>query len=647
MTKAYYIDLDNDGFSEKIEIYRWENSSTAIEIFAHSGSLIDQYNFEGLYHFRFDLLHGDYNHNDREEIYFFTQTDDSLIHINQLELLNDTNYLEKRKFVTKIKLHNKKLDSRIFKIGMVDLNNDGFKEIIFHIFSGYSLQPRSIYAWNIHNDTVLATPKSYAKLFKPQIVDIDDDRISEIISGSHACGNTHEDMGTPYHDRSAWLMVYDNQLHLKYKPIEFKGYGTSIFTEYIKQNKKKYVILYELNFLNHKSYARLQLYDNQLVKIEEKKRKDASMRNRLEKVHTGNSDVILLKNDKLKQVEVIDFNLNAVKIYKPPSMNFYVNDVNSDGNDEIIYWNKNRDKLSIARGDFSHPVEYRIPESVGINYENYSVRLNGENAPQFSAQRGNKAYLLNYYQNPYYWLKYPFYFSLYAVFAILFYLVQKTQKKRIEQKYAQERELTKLQIQTIKNQTDPHFIFNALNSISSTIYREDKDTAYDFLNNFSVLIRAAIINSDKIQISLQEEIEFIENYLKLEKLRFKDKFDYTIDIDRQVDRKTNIPRMVMQSYIENAIKHGIMHAKNKCVLKITVKNENKHLNIIIEDNGIGREKAKEYAGFSTGKGLQIMSRIYELYDKLHQVKITQTIEDKKDKEGNALGTRVKVEIPIN
>ena len=361
----------------------------------------------------------------------------------------------------------------------------------------------------------------------------------------------------------------------------------------------------------------------------------------------GKNEFVWLRYNKLKQIEKIDFNLNIGKILKAPTMNFFLFDADKDGNDEMIYWNDNRDILSIARSDFSHPVEYNIPESVGANYENRTIKLNGKENPQFAFQRGHKSYLLNYYKNPYYFFKYPFYIAVYFVFALFFYLIQKVQKKRIEQKYATERELTKLQIQTIKNQTDPHFIFNALNSISSAIYKEDKDTAYDFLNNFSSLIRAAIINSDKIQISLAEEIDFIKNYLRLEKLRFKEKFDYKINIDENVDENINIPRMVLQTYIENAIKHGIMHADNKVLLKITIKNKNNHLEISVDDNGIGREKAKEYASYSTGKGLQIMNRVYELYDKLHQIKITQTIEDKKDNNKKSLGTKVKIVIPLS
>jgi len=649
MSKIYYIDLDKDGFSERIHIFNWQKNSTGIEIHAHNGSLIDQFNFDGFYDYRFELFHGDYNNNGLDEIYFFTLSNDSLIHINQLELLNDTSYTEKRKFITTIKLHNKKLDSSINKVGAADLNKDRFKEIIFYINSGYSLQPRNIYAWDVKNDTILKSPKSYAKLITPRIIDIDNDGEMEIVSGCTACGNTRGDLGTPYHDRSAWLMVFDNNLNFKYKPVEFKGYGTALFMKTIENQKKHYFIVLERNSLKGKEYAKLLLFNNKLEQIKERKLDIyyARNHNKIFKEKKGKNEFIWLKNSKLKQFEKINFNLNIDKILKVPTMNFFLFDADKDGNDEIIYWNDNSDILSIARSDFSFPVEYNIPESIGVNYQNITIKLNGKDNPQFAFQRGNKNYLLNYYKNPYYFFKYPFYIAVYFVFALFFYLIQKVQKKRIEQKYATERELTKLQIQTIKNQTDPHFIFNALNSVSSAIYKEDKDTAYDFLNDFSSLIRAAIINSDKIQISLAEEIDFIKNYLRLEKLRFKEKFDYKINIDENVDKNINIPRMVLQTYIENAIKHGIMHADYKVLLKITIKNKNNHLEISVDDNGIGREKAKEYASYSTGKGLQIMNRVYELYYKLHQIKITQTIEDKKDNNEKSLGTKVKIVIPLD
>jgi hypothetical protein len=642
---SYYIDLDYDGYSEEVAIFLWKNNSTIVSINSYNGTVIDDYYFEGIKDNSFDILHGDFNNNKHQEIYFFTVQNGNLLYINQLELFSDSSYVKKRIFVDSLNLVNKKIDSGILKIGLADLDQDGYKEVLFQILSGYSLQPRNVYSWNVQKDTLLKSPESYARN-KYEILDFDNDGNLELIGISgQASGNVHKKINTPYHDHSAWLMILDNKLRFKYPPKEFKKYGSHYRFVTIKKEGKNYLMGIVNNIIKGNQYAYLVLYDD---KLKEVKKKDVDLyhgRDAIYKIKINGENRYYLTDYPKKEILVIDNNFNILDKYKFSTSSLY-DDIDGDKSDEVIVQDYTKNRIGIYRYDYTNPVYYPIVEDEKNHYFISTIRKNGNAAPQFACQVGNRLYLLNYYKNPYYWIKYPFYLFIYLFFASLFYLVQKTQKKRIEQKYAQERELVKLQIQTIKNQTDPHFIFNALNSISSAIYCEDKDTAYNFLNDFSSLIRAAIVNSDKIQITLKEEITFIENYLRLEKLRFKEKFDYKIDIDKHVDKNLNVPRMVLQSYIENAIKHGIMHADYKALLEIKIKYENNHLEIIIDDNGIGRENAKKYADFSTGKGLQIMNRIYELYDKLHQIKITQIIEDKIDKEGNGVGTRVRIEIPI-
>lgn len=648
MWKTYYIDLDYDAYSEKVETYLWNDNTSNIRIWKHDGTFVDEYRFDGLNHYHFDLLHGDYNNNKHQELYIFT-IEDSLLYLNHLEVLSDTNYTRKKIFVDSLHFHNNTLDSRIHKVGLADLDQDGYKEIIFYITTGYALQPRNLCAWNIKKNRILKSPKSYASTIICKLEDIDQDGVLEIYGAlCNAPGNTSGNLITPYHDQSAWLMIYDNNLQFKYPPIEYKNYGSRCRMAILKQNGKNYVFAFANNFIAGKQYSDLYLFNEHLNLIRQKKLDLYGPYDGVYKIKVkGKEKILLIDYKKEGMVYEIDTNLNVLEKIKISHRVSNYKDIDIDGSDEMIAFDMANNTFIIRRWNFKYPVYYKLKEPQGITYRVMTIRKNGNGHLQLSLQIGNRHYLLNYVKNPYYLLKYPFYLLLYAVFVLFFYFVQKIQKKRIEQKYAHERELAKLQIQTIKNQTDPHFIFNALNSISSAIYREDKDTAYNFLTDFSSLIRAAIINSDKIQISLQEEIDFIENYLRLEKLRFKEKFDFKIDIDNQVDKNTNVPRMVLQSYIENAIKHGIMHTDHKGLLEITIKNENNHLDITIDDNGIGREKAKEFSAMSTGKGLLIMNRIYELYYKLHKVKITQTIEDKKDDKGNGIGTRVKIEIPLN
>jgi len=642
-SKVEYTDLNKDGYSEKVQVYNYQYNSASIRLFDYKGALIDVFNFGGLHNSRFEVFTGDFNNNNINEIYFFTQHSDSLIYINHLEFIRNNVPIRRSRLITKVKLQENKLDLTCSKIGVWDLNNDGSKEVVCYLFGGYSLQPRYIYAWDIKNDTLLRSPKSYAKVEAFKTIDIDNDGIPEIIANSSASGNVKDTTKMLYHDHSAWLMVFDNHLKFKYPPKEYKEYGTCIRIEPFKRRGRTVFFVLEYNHLSEKEYAKIYLMNQQFKVLKEKKIEAGLIY--LRKIKKQGIENFLVYYPRNGIIELYDSNLK--KISKHYTGNgIYTKDIDLDKEDEIIHWNNTNSELSISRSNFSHPVKYSIPESAGDNYGNQSIRLNGDSAPQFSYQRGNKIYLLNYAKNHYYFLKFPFYLTIYTVFVLFFYLLQKTQKKRIEEKYATEREITQLQIRTIKNQADPHFIFNALNSISSIIYKEDKDTAYEVLNDFSALIRSAIVNSDKISISLAEELDFIENYLKLEKIRFKDKFSYEIEVGNEVNQQIKVPRMVIQTYVENAIKHGIMHADYHCLLQVIIKESHDKLIIEIDENGIGREKAKKYSSHSTGKGLQIIEQIFQLYNKLNGVKINHSIEDKKDENNIPLGTKVIVEIPI-
>lgn len=152
-----------------------------------------------------------------------------------------------------------------------------------------------------------------------------------------------------------------------------------------------------------------------------------------------------------------------------------------------------------------------------------------------------------------------------------------------------------LALKSMRSQMNPHFIFNALNSVNSFIAVNDERNANRYLSEFSALMRAVLENSDEDFIPLTKEIELLELYVKLEHNRFKEKFDYQINIDKTIDlEQFSIPPMLLQPYIENAIWHGLRYRKTKGNLEISIKNKD-HETILISiiDNGIGREKSQE------------------------------------------------------
>lgn len=190
---------------------------------------------------------------------------------------------------------------------------------------------------------------------------------------------------------------------------------------------------------------------------------------------------------------------------------------------------------------------------------------------------------------------------LFFVVLTIAYYKKKLKKKEQEQQKAlkqieNEKELVFLKLENLRSQMNPHFIFNALNSIQDYILLNQKNLAGDYLGKFADLIRMYLNHSNKGYISLSEEITALEQYLELEKLRFEDSFSYAINIDKTISTEDiEIPTMLIQPYIENALKHGLLHKKDdkKLTISFSLKTSNQYLTCIITDNGIGRIKAAE------------------------------------------------------
>lgn len=238
-----------------------------------------------------------------------------------------------------------------------------------------------------------------------------------------------------------------------------------------------------------------------------------------------------------------------------------------------------------------------------------------------------------------------------AISAISFYRSQlqksKIKSQLIIEKNNLEKDLRNSMLSSIKAQMNPHFLFNALNTIQSYIITEDKENASNYLSKFSKLTRKILDMSDKETITLEEELDALILYIELEKMRFQD-LNFTIGIANDVNPKvTFIPSMIIQPYIENAIKHGLLHKSGNKNLSIIIHRENENIRIDIEDNGIGRDKSmiinknRNHNSFSSKAN---MKRIELLNLERNNIGINYT--DKKDNEGNPLGTLVTINLPF-
>lgn len=211
-----------------------------------------------------------------------------------------------------------------------------------------------------------------------------------------------------------------------------------------------------------------------------------------------------------------------------------------------------------------------------------------------------------------------------------------------------EKELVQSQKFALRSQMNPHFIFNSLNSIQNFVLKNDVDAANYYLSNFSMLMRRVLENSQHNMIVLDEEIQLIKLYIKMEKLRFSDKFDVEINIDPKIDiHLVRIPPMLLQPYMENAILHGLQLIKHKGLLKINFVDLGNAMDILIEDNGIGRTKANAIRKrqMHKSKGLKNIEKRIQLYNKINPRPIRVSITDLSDNQNEPCGTRVTLNLP--
>ncbi|WCO02066.1 histidine kinase [Psychroserpens ponticola] len=203
-----------------------------------------------------------------------------------------------------------------------------------------------------------------------------------------------------------------------------------------------------------------------------------------------------------------------------------------------------------------------------------------------------------------------------------------------------------LALKSLRSQMNPHFIFNALNSVNSFIASNDERTANKYLSDFSHLMRSVLENSEEDFIPLKKEIELLDLYTKLEHFRFKDKFDYNITVDDAVNvSEYQIPPMLLQPYIENAVWHGLRYKTEKGHLCISIdKKSNNEIAISVSDDGIGRERSKaiktEHQKKQNSKGMGNIKKRVAILNEMYKDKVDVFIDDYQNDDD--VGTKVVV-----
>ncbi|MBK8955941.1 MAG: histidine kinase [Saprospiraceae bacterium] len=248
-----------------------------------------------------------------------------------------------------------------------------------------------------------------------------------------------------------------------------------------------------------------------------------------------------------------------------------------------------------------------------------------------------------------------FIFSVVMFFTGLIFLLYRIRISQIEatEKIKTEfnRQLIESRMEALRAQMNPHFIFNSLNSINRYIIKSDVKTSSLYLTRFAKLMRLILDNSEQKKVLLANELEALKLYIEMEAFRFDHKFSYEVHVEADVDvDNVEIPPLIIQPYVENAIWHGLLPKESNGHLTIQVKMTDAHLVVVIDDNGIGRKKAGEFKSINSPTRKSLGMKLTE--ERLKMAKDhfnsggSQEIIDKYDAMGNPCGTKVILTIPI-
>tara|TARA_R110002096_G_scaffold74101_1_gene175724 strand:- start:300187 stop:302040 length:1854 start_codon:yes stop_codon:yes gene_type:complete len=241
--------------------------------------------------------------------------------------------------------------------------------------------------------------------------------------------------------------------------------------------------------------------------------------------------------------------------------------------------------------------------------------------------------------------------ALFAFSSFYFIIKRRKQKESLKESELNNK-ISDMKLVALRSQMNPHFIFNCINTAQNFVLDSKKEDAYDYLSKFAKLLRIVLENSDQTFISLEDEINHLKLYIELEQIRFERNFQFYLEVDQELENGVfEIPSMMIQAFVENSILHGLMNKnEGERELKIIMKKEGEMLNCIIEDNGVGREKAMEIKQqkkkFYKGTALPNIEERLLIIEKNTGLNIDLKIEDLFENL-QAKGTRVNLRLPLS
>jgi ligand-binding sensor domain-containing protein/two-component sensor histidine kinase len=380
-----------------------------------------------------------------------------------------------------------------------------------------------------------------------------------------------------------------------------------------------------------------------------------------EKVYVGSPNGLTILDEgkvslfsicRLKMMNIVaggkDFDsTNNSLSYKNSSIRFNYTAVSLKSAGDIIY-----NYRLIGVSDIWNQTEQTTLSYPSLPSGNYELQLYAVN--KFGVV--SKTLTVRFSVSTPFWKAWWFY-SLLIVFVIALtgWLVNARNKKynkKLKEANTQQKQFAALEQQALQAQMNPHFIFNCLNGIQQYILTGNKEKANEYLTGFARLIRQTLDNSGMKTITLQQEAKYLTEYLEMEKMRAAGTFSYSVFIDEKASAaNTEIPSMLLQPYVENALRHGLRYKTDGTgKVNVSFTRHNNDLLCTVKDNGVGRKHAAEIKSRQhieyQSKGMTLTERRIDLLNKINDIKMQVVVNDLVDENNKPAGTEVIIKIPI-
>lgn len=637
-----YHDLDADSLDERVRVVNDFFGATGL-IVEKGLAIVDQWNFPGFFASNRKICFADLNGDHADEAIVFTYADHRIMY-SVLDFKNDTVPAYGRVF-SDYKTYEGKEDFCVYFRGVRDVDGDGIQEIYAYVLGAFTAYPRRFYRLNIATEETVVSQEIGTLFCDGVFEDITGDGIPEMVNDSWANGNCESDV--PYNDYHTWLVVLDQNLKPLFEPV--KGVKYPGYMRVMPCLNDGHTVLYccmQYNGLPQpccmlKKYSvkgvlldEITLDINQVVTSYRCAEGEFALW-----ILTAKGGVYGVRPD-LSYSLLYNINDFGGRMWDNKLL-----DVNGDGYQEIISLNARRNGLILSIPELGE--EYPLPAEVTYTSCASFDCYHGEDDQTFFISMGHKLMLFQLNDNPYFQYRWVLFVLLALLCYGMVWVIWRLWDYRRINTELLERKLIESQMIGAQKMISPHLTLNLMSSIADLFDKQDRKTAEKIFNRYTRMLRDALVNSGTIEVALEDELDFIRNYVELERFRLSGSFKYIVTLHDDVDLTLSIPRMLIYTFVENAVKHGLKNLSDReGLLKLVFTNSAKGCTMIIEDNGVGRSVAKLNKTAGSGKGLEILDTVIDYQNRHKKGRIHYHIEDLFDGD-KPMGTRVIIHCSMN